>query len=809
MSWQDIYLHLDDAALAVWGNAGLLRRAKKALEADEVSVLGMGDSEGQWQNDGAVVALNAQGLTQASCNCPAAGACKHILAAVLHLQHHHGDTANSADAAVGVGVSVPVANSVIEADTGTDDKLGLPAWTQVFLHVDDAALAVWGNAGLLRRAQKALEAGEVSVLGMGDSEGQWQNDGAVVTLNAQGLTQAACNCPAVGACKHILAAVLHLQQQGSMCATTDSSHDSVVADNPSTEPLQAALTEVLDFERLQLGKIGKVQWRQAYALWQMWQQQDPPQISVQANKILFQTDLSEQAVVYVAGGGFTGMLSSLDKKRQLPTHLALVAYLWQQQQQPFAWPEDVLPDENTDEARLGEYELSLLQQLKQACERLLQLGLTHLMPAESQQWQWLQLSARVERLPRLAGMLRRLAGEVRLLADNHVSSDSNDTLLSVARLYAYVDALLHADADSLPALRGQLRRSYTTQSEAMTLLPLGVHWWQGEGGASGLNVYVWSVEAGCIMTAVQARSNGNDRSFSRYSAWQQAGFWNRSAEQIMTQQIVLQQPRVFGDRLANQVQSASQGSALVAGYFQDALTPLSKLQEQSIEMTMPFLLPVTDYEALYLDELQQSLEWLVYDKSTGWGAQLSLVITDTTRQRAEQLQWLCEKQIPIAAVLVLARLEGQQVVLEPVSVMRANVAEPVCSLDYHQLSPKQYYWNRKPSKPALLRAVIGMSSSNHWLETLAAPIWRLLEARSASGVRAWPSLECEQIQAVATAAEQVGLQVLAQHWQHLAQDASAASLLHSAHVMQVARQCQQQWPVFELAVENNEEESGA
>ena len=80
---------------------------------------------------------------------------------------------------------------------------------------------------------------------------------------------------------------------------------------------------------------------------------------------------------------------------------------------------------------------------------------------------------------------------------------------------AYIEALLHADGEHLPSLRGVLRRTYQTQDEAMTVLPLGVSWWQGEGGASGLNVYVWSVEEAAIMTTVQARGNANDRNFNR------------------------------------------------------------------------------------------------------------------------------------------------------------------------------------------------------------------------------------------------------------------------------------------------------
>lgn len=826
MSWQQVYAHVDEDALAVWGNPGLLRRAKKALAAGEVSILNMDDSAVLLQNDDAHITLTQGGLNQASCNCPAAGACKHIIAAVLCLQQQfkslQDGCAESTDYVETIAASSPQASTDLNPshDGNVSSNTTIPSWLNTYAYVDDDALSVWGNAGLLRRARKAVEAGEVMLLELGEKEGHWQNDEAVVSLNAAGLTQASCNCPAAGACKHIIAAVLAAQQQLAQVAAVEGAETGVNTNAIESAPNQiasngddetsasVALAEALNAHSLNLGKIGKVQWRQAYALWAAWQQQDPPRINIQARKILFQTDLSTDAVVYLAGGGFAGMLSSIEKKRQLVVHLALMAHLWQQQGQVFSWPEEVLPTENEDEGLLSEEEQSLLILLQQACERVLKLGLNHLMPNEAQQWHWLQLSARVERLPRLAGMLRRLAGEVRLLSEKHINSDSSSTLHSVARLAAYIDALQHANREQLPLLRGQLRRQYQTQSDSMTLLPLGAQWWQGEGGASGLNVYVWSVEEQAIMVTAQARSNANDTSFNRYSAWHGVGFWNRSAEQIMRQQTILPEPRIIGDRLANTVSKPSQAQELSADYYLPALTPMADLPQQSIELTTPFLLKVTDYEPLYLDELEQRLQWLVYDRDSGFAAQLSLDITDSTRVRAEQLQWLCEKELPIVAVLVLARLDEQQVVLEALSVIRPQQSQFLWCLDYHSVSPKQYYWTRKPAKPKLLQANLAASSNDHWLERLCAPVWRLVEARSASGMRAWGDIEREQLQAAIAQAKALGLTVLVQAWQRLAEDAKVQNVLQSVHLMQLARQGQQQWPVFELPNEQEPESVG-
>ena len=74
----------------------------------------------------------------------------------------------------------------------------------------------------------------------------------------------------------------------------------------------------------------------------------------------------------------------------------------------------------------------------------------------------------------------------------------------------------------------------------------------------------------------------------------------------------------------------------------------------------------------------------------------------------------------------------------------------------------------------------------------------MIESRSASGVRAWPEFEREQIEAAASQAEALGLALFKSVWQQLAADASAKHILQTAHVMQLARQSQQQWPVFEI-----------
>ncbi|MEX6123236.1 hypothetical protein [Providencia hangzhouensis] len=84
MSWKNSYLQYDDDALTVFANVGLLRRARKDVENQKVIPTDLG--AGTFTSDGQSVSLDAQGIQKATCDCPAIGCCKHILAAVLWVQ---------------------------------------------------------------------------------------------------------------------------------------------------------------------------------------------------------------------------------------------------------------------------------------------------------------------------------------------------------------------------------------------------------------------------------------------------------------------------------------------------------------------------------------------------------------------------------------------------------------------------------------------------------------------------------------------------------------------------------------------------
>lgn len=107
----------DDDTLATLANPGLLRRAYKDVEAGKMRWLEEGEQSGVIEADGQRVKLDGHGPQKATCDCPAPGVCKHILAAVLWLREQPAAT-EEGDASTGTPA---------EADSGPDPLADLLA----------------------------------------------------------------------------------------------------------------------------------------------------------------------------------------------------------------------------------------------------------------------------------------------------------------------------------------------------------------------------------------------------------------------------------------------------------------------------------------------------------------------------------------------------------------------------------------------------------------------------------------------------------------------------------------------------------
>jgi hypothetical protein len=88
----------DDAALEALSSKGLVRRARRDLEAGLAQVGERGATSATVSADGQTVAIDARGLAHCRCTCPAGGVCRHIVLAIMALRGADAAPASAASA---------------------------------------------------------------------------------------------------------------------------------------------------------------------------------------------------------------------------------------------------------------------------------------------------------------------------------------------------------------------------------------------------------------------------------------------------------------------------------------------------------------------------------------------------------------------------------------------------------------------------------------------------------------------------------------------------------------------------------------
>jgi hypothetical protein len=176
---------LDDDALAALANKGLVRRARKDLQAHPPKLSDAPADKVLLQVEDCIVDL-AQVPSQSRCTCPATGMCRHILAALLFLRESASEIALSAGA-------------------------GFAA--EEVLALTDDMLQAWAGKPTLRKALQAL-ALSLPV--------EFEESAALLArfptwnvtcrwLPGAGLAGIICSCHSVAPCEHRVAAVLAYQ----------------------------------------------------------------------------------------------------------------------------------------------------------------------------------------------------------------------------------------------------------------------------------------------------------------------------------------------------------------------------------------------------------------------------------------------------------------------------------------------------------------------------------------------------------------------------------------------------------------------
>jgi len=592
---------------------------------------------------------------------------------------------------------------------------------QVYLEYNEDSLTIHSNAGLLRRARKALN--QVELIENITTQLKFKVEECEVILPDTGITQALCNCSAQGCCKHILSSILWIQDNKQHFSDqTDHIENLQVTQNiendqqneyeqklqKANENHPSALETVLNFDISKIQKkAGKANIRFAFELVQNWlTNNEACQIDIQTEKISFQTDLSTNKVLLYPITGFEGMLSEIPDKQKIAGHLACIAYFFlKKAPEKWHWSIDISKQrEQISHSKLSSDDLIFINELKMICQSFIQQGLSHLAKESVMALHIYNMQARAQNLPRLGSLLRALHGTMKQFLEHQIQIEEQHIFNQVAHLYAYLAALTEVQklepskkAEVLNKLRGSIQRVYQ-QDTVEHLIPLGCEWWSMESGARGLTVCFWDVQQHQLKEVTQARANHLDRSFDMHTA-ANSGIWGSSLDYLLKHQIELTHAKAsseisFSASSETRFLQKDLFNALNLSYFEQSQIGISKWQDlqklitphSSLELPKSryVLLRHKNITAPDLNEFEQSFEYRVADDQ-GISLKLTIPIEPEYRGRIKYLTHLIQNDTheKVVATLVRINTTTQQIQLIPCSVfLETPKGLKIFSLDY-------------------------------------------------------------------------------------------------------------------------------
>lgn len=708
-----------------------------------------------------------------------------------------------------------------------------------YLAYDDSALTTYANAGLLRRAQKDVSANKIELIESSDAavanaktaaeQIVLNSDGQTVILPSSGLTNASCDCSSVSACKHILAAVLYVQalaesekeQEVELITVEATSQDKINNENKAPEindkslakaetaTVKTALAEVVNFNLTDLQKFAKTipkakrlkAMLMAVTYLDSFAETEEINSAINAgklsakvidetNSLRIQLPDQNEAIRYILGAGFAGMLSKIERDADGYHWLALIVV-----QRLYGMEEGItkirqwLTEELSETIHsasvsldsLSAATLMVLEDIVFDIEQILQQGLSQLESFSANRMHLANTLARSQHLPRLATQLRQLSGQMHdfIEGDNHI--DERQLLLSLAELSAYLYQLQQSAGAELLQLRGKLRQSYDSDDSRadLQLMPLGARWWFSQGKARGLTLYFYEPNEKQIIEFTQARAQAQDLSFNKQTAWYNA-VWLSTAQSLMNQFSTLSNPR-FNDNGG----LAVTGSKVLAhsALKDDFARYLDKVQGLAVEdwqrlqhdwqaqlmdagtVNDIVVLNPAKIGSLQIDEIEQCVWWPLADQNDN---QLRLRLNwNTNEQQSIDTIDKLERIDSYLIQMIVARVTMTDNAIE-ITPMTLIMSDHLFHLDFSQTPTK------KNTLRALLTGQISklMSKKRRLVEIentkpltlsqlICEPILSVLDSLSASGRLQPTEAQKKQLRQQHKLAQDSGLSVLA------------------------------------------------
>lgn len=495
-------------------------------------------------------------------------------------------------------------------------------------------LEALSNKGLLRRAQKDLERGEVGDIGPGGGGLTVSVGEQRVTLVEAGPAKAACTCPAPGVCQHILAACLHLLQQPALAVVL------------ATPPGQRVKDEWLSFADEDLvAAFGLPDMRAAHEL----QREHEAEISADDALVVRFPSLNAE-VRGVPGTGIAGIIVRGPSEKRHP-QFAAAALLAVRTSAGHAWEPPAMRSDAATAAPL--HRDPLLRAVAETLEEMVRTGLARLSPSVVERLDGLSVSAQTAGLHRLNLLLQRLASDARDWLHRRPHADLAQIFESMATGYALTHALL---ARPQAHLTGVAREAYADVG-SLDLVGVTAWPWRTQSGYEGLTLLMWDQTSRTWATWSDARplvSQGR-AGFNAVARFTQPGPWEgvESPAQLARSRFRLIKAR---RNRWNRLSSSTQSRALVTAEarIDDLAAPViqgwAHLDELLERATPPGLRerdPRAGYQIVQpahwerhpFDPIGQCLSWTLHD-GEGASLELHLPFDEHARLAIEQLERL-------------------------------------------------------------------------------------------------------------------------------------------------------------------------
>jgi hypothetical protein len=657
--------------------------------------------------------------------------------------------------------------------------------------LDDAALEALANRGLLRRAMADVEAGKAEIVDEDDRAAELRVDGETVRLRADGVAKGACTCPAPGICRHRLAALILMREVGG------------AADDPPAPAVDwSEVFAAFDAAAL-IRFAGKAALREGVAC------AAAAEVSPRPGGFTVGFGDAATAVTFLSIGGLDAAVTKAPTKTRKATivRAALAA------RAALGLPPVVLEAEAAPDAAAvaAKPDPTSTAQIHDFLERGFDAALALSSVAWEEEARRLSLNGRVEAMPRLAAVLRRIAAGLAALRRRDANADTGEVLSAMAEAYALSEAIAAATSPDVRArLIGSARQAYADLGD-LGLQGLGARLWETPSGAYGVTAHFLDPSGARTFALTLARPDRSDPQFDPRRAFAAEDVWGLNLADLATAGFRLTGAKAStSGRLST---SAASRAVLGVGSFTReavsawpvAFDDWSRLEAHLGAAFIPQLasdpprdLPVvllSDRQApAQFDELDQTLTWPICDQSGRWiglaldyaGSELGRI--EALEQAIESGRWW--------GILALARRAEGRLELSPYGLLgaeprlldfggtgSARVERGVGLLDRLRLATGRA--RRGPQRTAAARSTTDQLLSRGWSSLLR----RAELGRSLGG-----DTDAYEATSLAEALTTAGLPLLARRWTALGSGGAeqAADALRAAYATVTVQQARAQ-----------------